>query len=347
MVEDAKPKPPRKPSAARPAKPAAPPSPPGKGTAAADTPEVFKPVARPVADGRVWIDLLNPGDAEVAEAVGECGLRIPSREELSEIESSSRHYVENGALYLSAPLLTHAETKEPELTPVGFIVTRERLVTVRFDELRAFDAAAASAQSTPPASGLQAFTLVIEAVIDRQADVLELQGLALQELSREVFQPETGKKRNNSHFRELLRRVGEFNDRLAKLRGSLLAVGRLTPFVLDTSDGQLPPELEHRLRVAKEDVISLTAYAENLTGKTQFLLDAALGFINIDQNEVFRLLTVVSAVGVPPTLVASVYGMNFKVMPELEWPLGYPFAMALIVLSTVLPLLWFRKKGWF
>ena len=313
--------------------------------AAAAAAEVFEPLRTPVAAGQVWIDLLDPGEAEVARVAAECGMRIPSREDLSEIESSSRHYVEKGALYLSAPLVTHAETKEPELSPVGFIVTRERLVTIRFDKLRAFEAAAPALQKA--GSGLEAFVVLVEAIIDRKADLLELQGQGLEDLSKEVFRRPGDKKRNGDELRGLLRRVGDFGDRGGKMRGSLLAIGRLLPFVVDTSGGKLEPEFAQRLHAAKEDVVSLTAYQENLASKTQFLLDAALGFIQIEQNDVFKILTVVSAVGVPPTLVASIYGMNFKAMPELEWRLGYPYALGLIVLTTVVPLLWFRKKGWF
>ena len=312
-----------------------------------DIPDAYEPVEAPVADGRVWIDLNQPSDDEVREARTACGLRIPTHEDLSEIESSSRHFVENGALYLSAPLLTHAESEEPRLSPVGFIVTRERLITVRFEELKAFQQAERDARANPPKSGLEAFTQVIEAVIDRKADVLEQQGDGLEKLSKEVFRRPSGKKRDGDELRGLLRRVGEFGDRGGKMRGSLLAIGRILPFVVDTSDGRLPPELKRRLDAARDDVNSLTAYQENLASKTQFLLDAALGFIQIEQNDVFKILTVVSAVGVPPTLVASIYGMNFEHMPELKWPLGYAYALGLIVLSTVAPLLWFRKKGWF
>ena len=310
-------------------------------------PEVFEPVDAPADDGRVWIDLYKPDDATLKHACETCGLRIPSREDLSEIESSSRHFVENGALYLSAPLMTASETAEPRLTPVGFIVTRERLVTVRFDELKAFDMAREQSKTAKPRSGLEAFVLVIEAVIDRKADVLEAQGAQMEELSAEVFNAPEGRRRDSAAMRRLLRRVGGFGDRGSKMRGSLLSLNRILPFVVDTADGRLPPALEQRLNAARGDVASLTAYVENLANKVQFLLDASLGLINIEQNDVFKILTVVSAVGVPPTLVASIYGMNFKMMPELEWRFGYPYAIALIVLSTVLPLWWFRRKGWF
>ena len=319
----------------------------GAGDADANVPDAYQPVDAPPSDGRVWIDLECPDDDEREKTRLECGLRIPSREDLSEIESSSRHYVEDGALYLSAPLLTHADSREPELTPVGFIVTRERLVTVRFDKLKAFEQAASTAKAKPPRSGLEAFTLVVEAVVDRKADVLEQQGADLEALSKEVFKRPSGKKRDGEELRGLLRRVGESGDRGGKMRGSLLALGRVLHFVVDTSDGRLPPELRRRLDAARDDVGSLTAYQENLASKTQFLLDAALGFIQVEQNDVFKILTVISAVGVPPTLVASIYGMNFKAMPELQWRLGYPYALGMIVLTTLLPLLWFRRKGWF
>ena len=314
---------------------------------APDLPDVYDPVDAPPADGRVWIDLLNPGEAELKEAQQSCGLRIPSRENLSEIESSSRHFVENEALYLSAPLLTASDTPDAKLTPVGFIVTRERLITVRFDPLKPFDAAKEQAKATPPKSGLEAFTLVIEAVIDRKADVLEQQGAHLEELSHEVFHAPEGLRRDSREMRRLLRKVGGFGDRGSKMRGSLLSINRILPFVVDTADGSLPKDLERRLNAARDDVASLTAYQENLANKVQFLLDASLGLINIEQNDVFKILTVVSAVGVPPTLVASIYGMNFKHMPELDWPYGYGYAWVLIVLSTLIPVWWFKKKGWF
>lgn len=312
-----------------------------------DLPEVYEPVETPAPAGEVWIDLVNPGPAELERAKRTCGLRIPSREDLSEIESSSRHYVENGALYLSAPLLVGSDTAEPKLTPVGFIVTRERLVTVRFDDLKAFDQARRQADGAPPRSGLEAFTLVFEAVIDRIADVLEAQGAHLEELSHEVFNAPEGQRRSSREMRRLLRKVGGFGDRGSKMRGTLLVSNRILPFVVDTADGSLPPEIERRLNAARDDVTSLTAYQENLASKVQFLLDASLGLINIEQNDVFKILTVVSAVGVPPTLVASIYGMNFKLMPELQWAWGYPYAIGLMVLTTVAPLWWFRRKGWF
>jgi len=313
-----------------------------------DVAEVFEPAPESRdAPEHVWIDLHSPDEAQVKDAHLKCGTRIPTREDLSEIESSSRHYVENGALYLSLPLVINALTDDPTLTPVGFIVTRERLVTVRFDKLKSFENAAEQFKANPPMTGLQAFTGLIEALIDRKADLLEKHAEEIDTLSHEVFRRKRQQRLDGDAMRALLARVGVMADRGSKMRTSLVTLARVLPFVVDVADGKLPDDIAPRLHSAKEDVVSLIGFQEGLANKVQFLLDAALGFINIDQNDVFKILTVVSAVGVPPTLVASIYGMNFKHMPELDWTFGYPYAWTLIVLSTIIPLWWFRKKGWF
>ena len=319
----------------------------GREPAASGVAEVFEPLDGRAPAGPVWIDLHDPDETQVRDAHMQCGTRIPTREDLSEIESSSRHFVEDGALYLSLPLVIKALTDDPELTPVGFIITRERLVTVRFDPLKSFEMAAEQFKTNPPKTGLEAFTGLIEALIDRKADLLEKHAQETEELSHEVFRRQRQKRLDGDSMRTLLARVGAMADRGSKMRTSLVTLGRVLPFVVDVADGKLPDDIAGRLHSAKEDVLSLIGFQEGLANKVQFLLDAALGFINIDQNDVFKILTVVSAVGVPPTLVASVYGMNFKAMPELNWSYGYPYALALIVVTTLLPLWWFRTKGWF
>ena len=324
----------------------------------ADTPASVNKAARPARAsrrprggegatiGKVWIDLLNPTVDDEAHAHAACGQRIPSREDLSEVESSSRHYMENGAIYLSAPVLTSGKDDRPILSPVGFIVTAERLVTVRFDELKAFTSELAAAEKAPPATGYEAFTRVLEAIIDREADILELVGEGLEESGRSIFKDMQGRRRPTNDMRDLLRALGHSGEKLGKLRHSLATLGRIAAFVVDNAH-RLPRDLEARLNSARDDVDSLSHFQEALNNKSQFLLDAALGFINIDQNDVIKVLTVVSVIGVPPTLVASIYGMNFKVMPELNWAYGYPYALCLIVLTTLVPLAWFKFKRWF
>ncbi len=298
--------------------------------------------------GQVWIDLLNPDDAAREKAERVCGLRLPDREALSEIESSSRHYVEGEATYLSAALL-HAVDHDPQLTPVGFIITPNHLVTVRFERMKAFENAERRLHEHPPSSPLDAFTAVLEEVIDRKADILEGTGAELERLSQLVFRRARPKRRNaaSDEMRGVLLDVGRAGDELSKMRSSLLTTGRILSYVSDETARHADRDLRRRLHAGLEDIKSLTGYSETLQGKVAFLLDAVLGFINIDQNDVIKVLTVVSVVGVPPTLIASIYGMNFKEMPELNWHLGYPYALCLIVGSAVLPMVWFKLRGWF
>ena len=300
------------------------------------------------ANHKPWIDLINPTPTDEKEAHAACGQRIPSKEDLSEVESSSRHYIENGAIYLSVPLLYLDGEKRPRMTPVGFILTPDRLVTVRFETLKAFDLVREGVKAHPPASPQDALTLLIEAIVDTEADMLEHLGEELEDLNHTIFvESQDHKRRAAAEMRTILRRLGRCTEKLGKLRHSLATLARVSAFAVDNARPKLKSDLAARMNAARDDMDSLAHFQEALTNKGQFLLDAALGFINIDQNDVIKVLTVVSVVGVPPTLVASIYGMNFKAMPELNWAYGYPYALGLIVLSTALPLIWFKLKKWF
>jgi magnesium transporter len=304
----------------------------------------------------VWIDLLNPDAGEIAFVERTTGLNVPSIEELSEIESSSRLRAANGALYLSAPLVRRGADDEPVATVVGFVLTPERLITVRFTELPSF--AEVQSRTIPadaaPLTSAGLFCDLVEAVVDRLADALERISAELDDLSHRLFRagPTVPLKQRRSaaesaDLRRSLRRVGHNGDLASKIRDSLLGIGRIVPFVLSLGAEWLPAGVKPRLETSRQDVTSLNDYDTHLANKVQLLLDTTLGLINIEQNNIIKVLTIVSVVGVPPTLVASMYGMNFKLMPELDWTWGYPYALALIALSAVLPLLWFKWRGWF
>lgn len=302
-------------------------------------------------ESAVWIDLISPTEEEKAEVEAATGVSIPSREALSEIESTSRLRVVGHAVCLSTPLLTHGDTPEAEVTPAGLILTQKTLITVRFAQLRAFDAAAhAFGNGNGNSSSVAVFALVLECIVDRLADLLENSGAEIDGLSRQVFRnaDREGRRlaRASMRLRLILAQVGQLGDKLGKIRGALLGVGRMIPFVSEVAREWIDPVVKARLKSVRADVVSLTDYETHLDGKNQFLLDAVLGFINTEQNELFKVLTIVSVVGVPPTLVASIYGMNFVVMPELHWRFGYAYALGAIVLSAVLPTLWFKWKGW-
>jgi magnesium transporter len=303
-----------------------------------------------------WIDLLEPDPEEVAFVKRTTGLDVPGIGDLSEIESSSRLRNRNGAIYLSAPLIYRSDEDQPITTPVGFVLTPDRLITVRFHDLsffRTFTDRDLAAESDPLSSAA-VFAGLMDVITDRLADILENIAAELDELSHRLFRTpatEPVARRPPAHesadLRIILRRIGHSGDLASKIRDSLLGIGRIVPYVLGLAGEWLPREIKPRLETVRQDVLSLSDYDAHIVTKVQLLLDATLGLINVEQNNIIKVLTIVSVVGVPPTLVASIYGMNFKAMPELDWSWGYPYGLAMIALSAVLPLLWFKWRGWF
>ena len=298
----------------------------------------------------IWLDLLDPTEEEHAQAAAICGFRVPTREQLSEIESSSRISREGNVLYLSLPL-TRRRQKDCRSTPVGFVVAPQRLLTIRFLDYPSFDTYAKSVEAAPSALSAADLLLgLLEAIVDRMADVLEYVGSELDQISARIFHADSthrSRRRNaDTVLRGILRDVGRIGDMLSMLRDSLLGLSRMLLFLDDVIGNGSVPRNRTRLRTLSRDVHSLADFDSQVTNKVQFLLDATLGFINIDQNNGIRVLTVVSIIGIPPTLIASIYGMNFKNIPELNWSFGYFYALGLMVLSVVLPLIWFRMVRW-
>ncbi len=310
--------------------------------------------AAALPDGIVWIDLLDPTPEEVAFVAKVTGLQVPTVAELSEIETSSRMRTEDGAIYLSMPAVNRREGQSGT-TPLGFVLTRERLVTVRFAPLRAFDAFTSEicTPHTIHPSSAGAFVGLLEAIVGRMADVLEQVGADLDAISHRVFRAEDPKTdgkapaRMERDLRERLRAVGRAGDLISTIRDSLAGAGRIAPYVAGHGASWMPEDVKPALETLRLDVVSLSDYDSYLTGKVHFLLDATLGLINIEQNNIIKVLTVATVIFLPPTLIASWYGMNFKNIPEYDWSFGYPYAILLALLTSVLPLLWFRVRGWF
>ena len=239
----------------------------------------------------------------------------------------------------------------PGPVPLGFVLSSALLVTVRFSDVHAFDKArAAFKQAERPADGQTVFATIAEAMVDFAADVLEKTSGELETVSHTVFArtqvPARRPKRLNRRLRQLLTFVGGMGDKLSHVRESLLGLARIIGFVAETAHEWLHPDMLGRLQTVRGDLASLTDFEEHLASKTHFLLDAILGLINIEQNDTFKVLTIVSVVGVPPTLIASMYGMNFHNMPELAWRWGYAYGLGLIALSTLAPIAWFKWRGW-
>jgi magnesium transporter len=294
----------------------------------------------------IWIDLFRATDEEIARVGDVTGLRVPTEGQVSEIESTSRLAFENGAFYLSAPLVGASDDGDHLLTPVGFVLSPRVLLTVRFADLPSFEAARTLCVAQPPKNAEEALLHIFETVVDRAADALERVGAACDDLSNAAFRGGARRKPASGQLSAALRRTGEVAEKISRIRDELLALGRIGAYVTESGIEGAPAVNTARMKAIRSDVSSLTDYQAHLAGKVQFLLDATLGFINIEQNDIVKTLTIASVVGIPPVLVAGIYGMNFRVMPELHWTLGYPFAIALIVLSGLLPLWWFKRRGW-
>ncbi|MES1204869.1 MAG: CorA family divalent cation transporter [Pseudomonadota bacterium] len=262
------------------------------------------------------------------------------------MESSSRLAFESGAYYLSAPIVAVGGDGEHSLMPIGFALSARVLLTVSFSTLPSIEAAAEQAAAQPPKTAEEALLRVFELIVDRAADHLEHAGAESDELSRTAFHDGRQQRKRPAGTSVALRRIGELAHKTSRIRDELLGLGRIGAYLAEGKIEGAPPVSAPRLKAIRADIASLTEYEAHLSNKLQFLLDATLGFINIEQNEIVKILTIASVVGIPPVLIAGIYGMNFRVMPELKWAFGYPMALGLIVISGLLPLWWFRRRGW-
>jgi magnesium transporter len=301
----------------------------------------------------IWIDLLNPSDEERRRVEQATGLTLPSRETIEEIESSSRVFTEGTVAYLSTPVLENTDCVSDKVTSIGFVLAPTRLVTLRFASVTAFDAVAtyyAAAPTAPATTARDTFLRIVEEIVERTADALEHASIELERISHDAFHRDRPRgyklARASEVLRGALRKLGRMGDGLSHVRDTLLGLGRIATFAHENGrDGRTAPDLA-RSQAIRSDITSLNDYQGQLSNKVQFLLDATLGFISIEQNDVVKTLTVVSVVGVPPVLIAGIYGMNFQHMPELSWTFGYPFAIGLMVASGLLPLALFKWRGW-
>ncbi len=309
------------------------------------------PLADPLAapERLVWVDLSDPTQADETLIESVLGIDIPTSDEMQEIEDSSRLYVENDAIYMTANLPSQVDTDAPVLAPVTFILAGRRLVTLRYHEPRSFKTFSLRAERADLGcnDGPSAMIALLEVVIDRLADILEGVGRGIEQLSRLVFRPVRAAPGRGTDFLKVLQELGRHGDLVANVVDSLVTLERLFAFFTATSQQTaLSKDGKVRLKTLGRDTRFLNDHANALTQKLTFLLDATLGMISIEQNGIIKIFSVAAVVFLPPTLIASIYGMNFDVMPELHWLFGYPFALGLMVLSAVGSYWFFKTRGW-
>jgi magnesium transporter len=306
----------------------------------------IEPGTAPPEDA-VWIDLVKPTLAEDKLVEGLLGIAVPTREEMQEIEVSSRLYVENGARYMTATLMCQSDTA-PRTTPVTFILAAHRLLTVRYDAPRPFTIVEHKLARglSPKLSGETVLADLLDAVIDRAADILERAGMEVDQISLTIFEPET--EEDPPSYKDVLKELGRKGDLTSKVRESLVSIGRLLLFLSNEAEiMRWAKDARAHLQSMRRDTASLSDHATYLASKITFLLDAMLGVVNIEQNAIIKIFSIAAVIFMPPTLVASIYGMNFHHgMIELDWRLGYPFALLLIIVAAIVPIIFFKWKKW-
>jgi magnesium transporter len=306
-------------------------------------PETVSPSAgwQPPEDA-IWLDLLRPTREEELAVEAALSLELPTREEMKEIEPSSRLYQVGGATFMTATLLARREDDARFDAPVTFVLVKGSLITIRYDDLKAFNLFAERAQGLGVTSGTTVLFHVLDAVVERLADLLEQTGEKVETVSNAIFRRPNGVK-----FEALLTDLARAQSLTSATRNSLVSLARLFSFAALAQEIATDPDCQAHLRSLQRDGQSLMEHAGFESNHIQFLLDAALGLINIEQNGIIKFFSVAAVILMPPTLVASVYGMNFHYMPELSSRYGYPMALGLMALSAIIPILWFKRRGWF
>ncbi len=296
-------------------------------------------------DKAIWIDLLSPTRKEEKFVEEYLKIDVPTKKEMKGIEQSSRLYRENGSIFMTATMVAHSKSAEPKADPITFVLLEKKLVTVRYIEPHSFHMfirhikKAAANEYTPEKLLIDLY----ESTTDRLADILETLSHKFDEISKKIFH---NKSNEPIDYHKILQNIGSNGDLGAKVRESLASFNRLLVFFEQSAGSSFDIDTKVRLSIVMKDLSSLSDYASFISNKVNFLLDATLGMVSIEQNNIIKIFSVAAVIFLPPTLIASVYGMNFHHMPELNWYIGYPFAIVLMLISSFLPYRYFKSKKW-
>jgi magnesium transporter len=295
----------------------------------------------------IWIDLLNPTREEELAVEEFLCMEIPTREEMSEIELSNRLYTEHATHYMTSTMVTKVSSGTPETHAVTFILTDHVLVTIRYVDSTSFRRFLTAVPKLPIADhdGVTLFLGLLESIVNRMADILERLDRDIDRITKDIFHHRQAAAQKAVDYQNVLDRIGRCGDLSSKVHESLVTFGRVVAYAHHHKKSALPDN-HTQLEAIRKDIVGLTDHGTYLTGRVNFLLDATLGMISIEQNGTIKIFSVASVVFLPPTLIASLYGMNFDLMPELHWDFGYPLAIGLMVLSAVLPYAYFKQRKW-
>jgi len=291
----------------------------------------------------VWVDLTDPDEEERDWVRGIYGVTLPDEDEVKDIEASARYYEgDNGDLHLRSDFLLEEDEGESRVVTVAFILARNMLFSMHSDDLPVFRLVRMRARSRPGSIGdFKDVLLDLYATdVEYSADALEGIYQNLEEVSRSVLQ----KDFSDQDAAESLSAMAREEDLNGRIRRNMMDTRRAVSFLM--RGRLLNSDQFDDARQILRDIESLDGHTAFLFDKINFLMDATVGFININQNKIIKIFSVASVALLPPTLIASIYGMNFQFMPELSQTWGYPMALALMVASALVPMWYFRKRGW-
>jgi magnesium transporter len=307
-----------------------------------------KQAGAPLPPDALWIDLRDPTPEEEKLVETALGINVPTREEMRGIEASNRFYEEDGALYMTATLVTKLDTDLPERTQVTFILTGSRLVTNRYTDPLPFRRFIAYAAGHPAmgSSGAMALAGLLESIVNRIADVLEKVNADVDSISSRIFSRSYERRTAPLDFRSVLAQVGQCGELVSKASESLVSLTRLLGFVQQSGSAQVTQDSRARYRTLARDVLAMSDHSSFLGDKVQFVLDATLGMVSIDQNNILKIFSVVTVFLLPPSVITGFYGMNFEHIPWLHATWGPWVGIAMMVASAVVPYVYFKRRGW-
>ncbi|MDX1922372.1 MAG: magnesium transporter CorA family protein [Alphaproteobacteria bacterium] len=310
-------------------------------TKSADTPNIF------------WYDIINPTKEDEAQIESLLGIDLPTREEMQELEVSARLYKDDQQLFAIASFPVEQSEDDYANVNITFVVSKDYIVTMRYMLTRVITPFATKLLRKPAPNAQELLLSMMEAFVAAFADMLEKKTARLDGIGRTIFtEPHAAKTKSLNSFsvrnwRSMLQNIGMIGQKLAVIREGLVSFSRMATFLHgQTNHACFDKEASARLATIERDSTHLSEHADYLSDKVSFLLEATLGLLNVEQNQIIKLFSVVSVVLMPPTLVASIYGMNFEWMPELKWHFGYPATITLMVLSAILPFVYFKFKKW-
>lgn len=291
------------------------------------------------SDNLVWIDLINPTLNDISQIEKKFDLNIPSRLQQEEIESSSRYIETDDYIVVNSNYLFINSSNESQIAHVSFVIKNKLLVTYREQELPSFTECIRKIRNIPKLypDGRLIFLGLFETRVDIDADLIEKTSNEISEISKLITV-------HNHTDKSVLYKITSIQELTMKMRENIIDKQRAISSILKSEEYN--GDEKERIRIILRDITSLVEHTDFLFERLDYLQETFLGLVNIDQNKIIKIFTIISVVFMPPTLIASIYGMNFKILPELEWTHGYAFSLGLMAFSSLITLSFFRMRKW-